>query len=304
VVVVTLGLLVATAGAAGSAAAQTGDGDPPVVLSVPLSVRSAGLQGAGAALVGHAGAVFSNPAGLATIRHIGLEGSIRRFSTDATLSAAAFAWRLRQFDLGVGLGYVNFGTDPATFPPPGAPLGSDAYEVAGVGSLVYRFGIIALGGSAKYVQRTLDTREDEAVSADAGLAIAIFDILAIAFSVQNIGDNWKDESALSMPRLSRFGFTMNYVDPLESFRLLSTLEVQWLEDIGSRFVLGTEAGIVVKGVGVLGRVAFGGRSEELAGSQFTFGGSVAISRLAIDYAFQDRDPLAETVHRFGLRLAL
>src|SRR5574341_643016 len=50
----------------------------PAVLSLPGSVRSAGLHGAGAALVGDAGALFSNPVGIATLRHIGLEGTVRR----------------------------------------------------------------------------------------------------------------------------------------------------------------------------------------------------------------------------------
>ena len=48
---------------------------PPAILSLPGSVRSAGLHGAGAALVGDAGAVFANPVGIATLRHIGLEGT-------------------------------------------------------------------------------------------------------------------------------------------------------------------------------------------------------------------------------------
>ena len=45
------------------------------VLITPASVRFAGFNGAGAALVGHAANVFTNPAGLATIRHIAVEGA-------------------------------------------------------------------------------------------------------------------------------------------------------------------------------------------------------------------------------------
>src|SRR2546422_6471472 len=68
------------------------EGSPVVLL--PASTRSAGLGGAGAALVGGARAVFANPAGVAPIPHLSVEGSYERFLAGSTLSPAALAVRL------------------------------------------------------------------------------------------------------------------------------------------------------------------------------------------------------------------
>ncbi len=286
----------------GSLVAQS-DTVPSVLFRTPVSVRHAGLNGAGAALVGDAGAVFANPAGLATIRHIALEGAFRLAPSDAYIVAGAMAWRLKQFDLGFGFEYADLGSEPARF---GVPVmaGDPAREFLGIGSLVYRFGLIALGGSAKVMRRTLDTLTERGFSADAGLAIALFDIMAIGFSRQNIGGNW-DQPVLDMPSLSRLGFTMNYVDPQESFRLLSVLEVQWPEDQSARLVLGGEAGIVLASkVGVVGRVAWSSRPTLPTFSAATYGATFALPRINVDYAYRQDDLLREPAHRLGLRLTL
>src|SRR5204863_7174401 len=58
------GTLLCNAVIVSSLAAQSGGG---AWVSIPGSVRAAGLGGAGAALVGDAAAALSNPAGIATI---------------------------------------------------------------------------------------------------------------------------------------------------------------------------------------------------------------------------------------------
>jgi hypothetical protein len=285
------------------AAVTQSDSLPAILFRTPVSVRHAGLNGAGAALVGDAGAVFANPAGLATIRHIALEGAFRTAPSGAFVAAGAMAWRIRQFDLGFGFELADLGSDPTRF---GVPLGPDltAREFLGVGSLVYRFGLLALGGSAKVLRRNLDTLTQRGISADAGLAIAFFDIMAIGFSLQNIGGNW-DDPVLDMPSLTRLGFTMNYVDPQESFRLLSVLEVQWPEDQSARLVLGGEGGIVLGSkVGLVGRVAWSSRPSLPQFSAATYGATFALSRINVDYAYRQDDLLREPAHRLGLRLTL
>src|SRR5437879_1486804 len=83
------------------------EGSPVVLL--PASTRSAGLGGAGAALVGDAGAVFANPAGIATIRHLSVEGSYERYLAGSTLSSAALALRLGRFNWGAGAAALDYG---------------------------------------------------------------------------------------------------------------------------------------------------------------------------------------------------
>ncbi len=285
------------------APAAQADSLPAILFRTPVSVRHAGLNGAGAALVGDAGAVFSNPAGLATIRHIAIEGAFRTAPSDAYVAAGALAWRLRQFDVGFGFEYADLGSTPALFGVP-VTAGARAREFLGVGALVYRFGLIALGGSAKVLRNRLDTLIQTGLSADAGLAIAFFDIMAIGFSRQNIGGNW-DDPVPDMPSLSRLGFTMNYVDPQESFRLLSVLEVQWPEDESARLVLGGEAGVVLGSkIGVVGRLAWSSRPTMSQFSAATYGATFTFPRFNLDYAYRQDDLLREPAHRFGLRLTL
>mgnify|MGYP001821011237 CR=1 FL=1 len=297
--------LVAIAALPGCARAQISIEGPSVALSRPVSVRSAGLNGAGAALVGNAGAVFSNPAGIATIRHIGIEAGYRTTPSEGSLHSGALAWRIRQFDLGVGVARYRFGSEFGAQPLPGVPTDVHAREYAGVGTLVYRFGIIALAGSGKYVRRLVDDVSESAFSGDAGLAIAIFDIVAIGFSMQNIGGRWGGYGeAITLPGLTRLAMMWNYVDPLETFRLLSTVEIQWPDGADSRIVLGGEGGMVFGGVGLFARAAYATEVEESIYSSMSYGGSVTMSNLAFDYAYQEHDLNGIAAHRFGFRLSL
>ena len=155
-----------------AAVAQAADVQQPVVLQYPASIRSAGFNGAGVALVGNAGAVFFNPAGLATIRHVAVEGALQS-GPFAVVSTAALGWRLGQFDLGFGVNYFDFDNSPGPTggftSPAGTPV--DARELLAVGSLVYRFGLIAIGGSGKWVSREIDGVSETGYGADFGLAI-------------------------------------------------------------------------------------------------------------------------------------
>ena len=285
-------------------------GSPPVTAQpagesalggVAASVRSAGLNGAGVALVGTAGSVFTNPAGLATIRRVALEVGYRAAPFDAVLTTAAVGWRVGQFDVGVGLQHFEFGTTPVPQMPAGAP--ADASELLAVGSLVYRFGLIALGATGKYAAQDLVTLRHNGVSADVGLAIAVFDIMALGFAVQNLGGNWRG-SDFKMARLIRTGFTMNYVDPQGTVRLLSTIEIQWPEGRRSRVVLGGEGGIVVGGVGIVGRLAHKSGLAASDGAAMTYGATLELGSIDVDFAYEPNDVTDRPSRRIGLRMSL
>src|SRR5204862_55529 len=64
-----------------------------ILTLLPGTTRAAGLAGAGAALVGDAGAIFSNPAGLATIRHLSVEGSYEPYLAGSAVTTAAHPGR-------------------------------------------------------------------------------------------------------------------------------------------------------------------------------------------------------------------
>jgi hypothetical protein len=285
-------------------AAQT---EGSILTALPGSTRSAALGGAGAALVGDAGALFANPAGIATIRHLSIEGSYEPYLAGSAVSAAALALRVQRWTLGFGAQALDFGSeaeivpDPATGGRRGMPTGVSfhPYEALATTSLVYRRGFVALGVTAKYNRQQIGSDVSDAWAGDVGMAMAVFDIMAIGVSVQNLGGDL-GHSAL-LPRRTRAGLTLNYTDPQGTFRLLTTLEGQWTRDRSAVLIQGIEGGIVTGGVGLVGRVGYATRPTVTDASRVTFGGGIVLGRLAMDYAFQAYDALGGGTHRVGLR---
>ena len=246
------------------------------------------MGGAGAAIVGDAGVIFTNPAGLATVHRLAVEGSYEAYPSGSTLSTGAMALRAGRFTWGAGA----------------AALGQTytSADLLGVSSLVFRSGLAAIGTSVKYVRETVAGARVDAWAGDVGIAIAVFDIMALGASVQNIGGDLG--GGLHLPRRSRAGFTMNYFDPQGSYRLLTTVEGQWPSrgtGGGSPFlVLGVEGGVVKPGLGLLARVGYVGHSVTTATAPFTWGGSLELGRLHLDYAYRADDTLGAR-QRMGLR---
>src|SRR5207249_207651 len=120
---------------------------------------------------------------------------------------------------------------------------------------------------------------------------------------QNIGGDFGPAAGgLHLPRRTRAGFTLNYVDPQGTLRLLTTVEGQWPAGGGSAFVvLGLESGVVTGGMGVLGRVGYVGHSGVTSASPFTAGASGGLGRLPPDYAYRPGDALGAR-HPLGLGL--
>jgi hypothetical protein len=293
-------------------AAQAAGADGPVILRTQNSVRGTGLNGAGAALMGDAASVFTNPTALAFAPHLSLEAGFFAGPFDSYQTTGALTFRIGQFSLGGGIKYFDFGSEPEVVPDPatggitGQPTGGtvSAREFLGVGSMIYRYGLLAAGGSVKLVDQRVADLQDRGVSGDLGLTVALFDIAALGFAVQNVGGNWRSASPLTMPRLTRLGFTMNYVDPQETYRLLSTIELQWPAERRARFVVGVEGGVVVHGVGILARGGFGTREAGTDTSRLTAGLSVAFGGLTVDYAWEPVNLLGDGSQRVGLRLIL
>src|SRR5712691_9308014 len=254
---------------------------------LPGSARAAGMGGAGAAIVGDAGAIFANPAALATIHHLAVEGSYESFPSGSTLSIGALALRVNRFTWGAGA---------AAFGP-----SYTSADLLGVSTLVFRTGLGALGATAKYARETVGGARVDAWAGDVGLAIAVFDLMALGVSVQNIGGDFGPAvGGLHLPRRTRAGFTLNYVDPQGTLRLLTTVEGQWPAGASAFVVLGLESGVVARGMGVLGRVGYVGHSAVTSASPFTAGASVELGHLYLDYAYRADDALGGR-HRMGLR---
>ncbi|HTS88351.1 MAG TPA: hypothetical protein VMG41_07640 [Gemmatimonadales bacterium] len=266
----------------------------PLILTLPVSVRAAGLGGAGVALAGDASATFLNPAGLATIQNIAIEGSAQRYPDGSVEGLAAGAFRLLQFDLGGGIHYLRF-----------SDTSSVRDNLQWTGSAVYRFGIIALGGTLKYVSlEDSSGKVRRSATTDAGLGIHIFDIMTLALAVQNIGSWRVNGGPLALPVSKHLGFSFNFVDPEETARLLGTVEVVWTAGSDRRTVIGMEAGAVLGKVGLVGRVGYGAPPEGAGQDEVSLGGGLVLSRLDLDYAYQRRTRLGRDIHRLGVRFTL
>lgn len=270
------------------------DAPSPIILSLPVTARSAGLGGAGVALSGDAGSVFLNPAGLATIRYAALEGALQRYPDGTAEGMVAGAFRFLQFDFGGGIHYLRFNDTSAV---------ADNFVWSGAG--VYRLGLFALGSSLKYVSLEDSSGHiRRSATMDAGLGIHVFDLMTFAFSVRNVGDWEVTGGPLELPISKHAAFSFNFVDPQLTARLLGTVEVVWTERANRRTIIGLEGGAVLGKVGLVARLGYGAQPQQSGQEDFSFGGGLVLSRFTIDYAWQKRTTLGDHIHRFGLRLTL
>jgi len=274
------------------AAPAAGQASPSVVTELPPSTRSAAMAGAGVALVGDAGSVFINPSGLATIKVLSLEGAYAPMPGGARLWQGAGAFRAGQFNLGGGVAYLQL---------PDSSAYSDNFTW--VGSADYRVGLLALGLSGQYVSVT-DTsgQVNRAFTTDAGFTIAVFDIMALAVAVDNLGNQNVSGLGVALPTATHLGYTLNFVDPQGTSRLLATIEWVWSDGRDTRFLVGVEGGAVLSGVGLVARAGYGPAPLGSTQGRWTFGAGVVLGRLGLDYAYQAQNIFGSAVHSFGLRL--
>lgn len=258
--------------------------------SLPSTARAEGLHGASVATIGYAGSVFGNPAGIAAVRVMSLEGSFTRVSDSSSYFLGAAAVRLGELNLGGGLRYLRFDAG-----------GSQDSQLESVFTLVTRIKGVALGASANYFSvESGDGEIRRTATTDLALTVAVFDIAALAFSVQNIGRLGFGDPVLDLPSSAHLGFSLNLIDTYSNGRLLAVLEQSWVDGEG-RFAFGLEAGVVVYGLGVMARGGLGGRPVESPYEGVTWGGSLLLGRAVIDYAYLHRRSQGP-MHIFGFRL--
>lgn len=251
------------------------------------------MAGASTALVGDAGTVFVNAAGVAIIRHVGLEGMVGRIPDPVTPTSLAGAVRVGQFHIAAGYQHLRL--------PEGSPQEENTLLVGGA---VYRFGIFAFSGALKKVTvRDSAAITSSATTGDASVIIAVFDIFALSFGVQNIGQQ-ELTPGLVLPATTRLGSSLNLLDPQGTARLLGTIEFVWTEGFGSRTIIAGEAGLVFSGIGIEGRLGYGSQGPLPGQSVWSMGGTLVVGPVDVDYAYQERSVFGGGAHRLGIRLTL
>lgn len=265
----------------------------PEVLLFPATVRAAGLAGASVAMIGYAGSVFGNPSALAPIRSLSLEATVARLPDRSTYTMGAAAVRLGTFNLGGGFQYLRF--------PSGGPV-YDNFSWVGAG--VYRRGGLSAGTGFRYVSLEEPSGAiTRAMTTDWGVTVALFDIAAVAASVQNLGDWTISRAGLTLPTAFHLGFSINLLDTYSNGRLLATVETIWADNRSRRTVLGLEGGAVFHGLGLVARVGTGGEpgTSTTPFSTTTFGAGLVAGHAHLDYAYLKRSALGKSVHLFGFR---
>ena len=266
-------------------------------------------------MVGDEGSIFVNPAGMAPIKRTAMGITYERGSFGTSLSSGAAALRVGRFDAGIGVMYLDFGGDSVIVPDPA--FGGDrglatgqvitAYNALVVGALAYRRGMLSLGGSLKFLREQIGSGASpyaaQGVTGDLGLAIAVFDIMAIGAVVQNIGGELSSSAGTStqMPRTVRLGFTLNFIDPQGTARFMTTMD--WIHPPGgdSYAAFGFEGGIVAGGLGLVGRAGAAAGRATSDRRPFSVGGGLVVKSVRVDYAWQGYATLGEASHRFGIR---
>ena len=259
-----------------------------------ISIQDAARVDEGRAAVGNSTEVCSGTEGLirlatlpaADIVLIAIVGT-------AGLPPALAAIRAGKFNLGGGYQYLRF------------PKNGPVYDnLTWVGAGVYRLGGIALGVSGRYVSVEDSLRTiARSVTTDLSGSVAFFDIAALAFSVQNLGDWAISKGGVSLPGSVHLGFSINLLDTYSNGRLLATVETIWTHGVERRTAVGLEGGAVFKGIGLVARLGTGGEpgTRITPFSTTTYGGGIVAGRARFDYAYQKRSALGTKVHLFGFR---
>jgi len=286
------------------------------LLEVPATPRALALQGAYASVVGDEGSIFVNPAGMAPIHHLALGLSYEQGLYGTRLSTAALAIRLgRSLDVGFGVMYLDLGGDSVVVPDPstggtfGMTTGATitAWNGLAVGALAYRRGMLSVGGSVKVLHEQMGgfapSYSHSAVAGDVGFAIAVFDIFSLGAVLQNIGGSTQSATGTigPLPRTGRIGFTLNFIDPQGTARLMATTD--WVKPPGgdSYWAFGFESGVVASGVGLLGRLGLSTGRADTDRRFYSLGAGLVVKSLRVDYAWQPYATLAGADQRVGVR---
>jgi hypothetical protein len=271
----------------------------------------AALGGAYAGVAGDEGSVFVNPAGMAPVRPAVVCASWQQGLPGEQLVSAALVARKDRLSIGLGAMYLRLAHDGAAVPAPALGSSTTAaagYGALGVAALAYRRGVVSIAGSLKYVRQVADSGRAPAASAsgvtgDVGATVAIFDIMAVGATLQNIGGpvSATDGGRLSLPRLVRVGFTLNLVEPQGTFRMLTNTEYLAPAHGEAHWLFGLESGVIVSGYGVLARASYaagrGGSDRRPA----ALGGELRLRGLRFEYAFQGYRSPRRATHQFGVR---
>ncbi len=69
-------------------------------------------------------------------------------------------------------------------------------------------------------------------------------------------------------------------------------------------MIGGEGGIVISGVGIVGRLAYGTRPEATDRAPVTYGATLELGAMDVDFAYDPNNLLNDPSRRIGVRIAI
>ena len=295
--------------AARTALAQGGESGT-IVLEHPASARSLGLGGAMTAVRDGDAALFSNPALLDTKTGSSASMSGQHYIASSTLAAASAAMSAFGGSIAIGLRGLNYGSVNEYVPDTinfggqrGIATGRDvtASEFALTAGFARAMSRVRIGGAVSYVRQQIANESGGTASIDVGVATDLSRGIVVGAAVQHIGPDLKLATTPSaLPRLVRAGISVPFhVGPfgaLVAGEAVARQSGDILPRGGAELWWRT-----ANGVTLTARAGARGGSADDVLSRFTYGGGIAASHVALEYAHQGMTALGGGAHRVGVR---
>jgi hypothetical protein len=279
------------------AAAQGAGSGSSTVLRLPPAPRALSLANALVA-VRDTWALEYNPAG-AAVGATTIGAGFQTLPVGASAGAAVLAMPAgRRLHVGLSARFVDYGEIDVIEPDPVLPIGRPTGAKATGGELTtlvaaaVEVGPARIGLGARWLRLDVAGLVDDAVAADAGIALTVAPWLELAGSVQNLGGEMEAGQAAPLPRTVRGGVAVRR--DVGSVSTMLGLEARRRE---ARLGMGAglELGGALGGVEAVGRIGFETRPDPGdAYSRLVFGGGVTVDRLSVDLAYRALGPLGST----------
>ena len=282
-----------------SVAGAQADRYAPAVLQLAPTARAATLASTTAAR--DIEAIFANPAMVGVA--LGTVVGMGRFDAATHLTLASSA-SLGPFSVGIGAQYLDAFTQGFGLPYSSHALqaGGDRLASSAVGAfaLATTFRGNRVGAAVKYLDQRIDALRDGAPSLDLGIARDV-SRYTVGVAVQNIGAgiHLAANSSAQLPLRVAAGVT-SYGWLVGPFDVNGSAGASVLPDGSVLPAFGLELGYApLEGYSFAARAGI--RRPELRAQQpLSFGGSAALDRFALEYAYEDW--VGGATHRVALRV--
>ncbi|HSH45647.1 MAG TPA: hypothetical protein VK966_07310 [Longimicrobiales bacterium] len=272
---------------------QGAGSDATTVLRVTPGPRALALGGALVA-VRDPFATEYNPASAPVS---GVAVSYQGLPVGASAGAAASSFGLSGGVATVSLRFVDYGTVDVVEEaegPVGRPTGGTATggELTALAAYSLAWGPARLGVAGRWLSMEVAGLSDHALSADAGLLVALPGALAVGASVQNLGGTMEAGRESALPRTLRAGARASR--RFGAVDALLAVEGRRRES-RTALGLGLEVGTGGEDFRLEGRLGYGTRAAPGdAYSRFVFGGGVRVGPVSVDFGYRALGPLGST----------